>query len=50
MPVDGVVESGGSYVDESMMTGESNPVKKEVDFLYLFIYLFIFLFLFYLSA
>jgi len=28
IPVDGVIESGESYVDESIMTGESNPVKK----------------------
>lgn len=28
MPVDGVVISGQTYVDESMMTGESVPVEK----------------------
>lgn len=28
--VDGVVESGQSYVDESMLTGESIPVLKEI--------------------
>ena len=29
MPVDGVVISGQTYVDESMMTGESVPVEKK---------------------
>ncbi len=29
IPVDGVVEDGTSYVNESMLTGESKPVKKE---------------------
>ena len=30
IPVDGLVIEGGSRVDESMLTGESLPVKKEV--------------------
>ena len=29
IPVDGVVEDGASHVNESMLTGESKPVKKE---------------------
>ena len=30
IPVDGVIIEGQSYVDESALTGESVPVKKEV--------------------
>jgi Cu+-exporting ATPase len=30
IPVDGVISEGQSYVDESALTGESIPVKKEV--------------------
>ena len=29
IPSDGVVEGGESYVDESMLTGESRPVRKQ---------------------
>lgn len=30
IPVDGVIEDGASSIDESMLTGESLPVRKEV--------------------
>lgn len=29
IPVDGIIESGSSFVDESMMSGEPIPVEKK---------------------
>ena len=31
VPEDGVIVSGASRVDESMLTGESAPMKKSID-------------------
>ncbi len=31
IPVDGNIVSGQSYVDESMLTGESMPINKQID-------------------
>lgn len=31
IPVDGTIETGSSYVDESMLTGESVPVRKQAN-------------------
>ncbi|WP_432264720.1 copper-translocating P-type ATPase [Autumnicola patrickiae] len=31
VPADGIITEGSSYLNESMLTGESKPVKKEID-------------------
>lgn len=31
VPADGIIVEGSSYLNESMLTGESKPVKKETD-------------------
>ena len=31
VPADGIIEEGSSYLNESMLTGESKPVRKEKD-------------------
>lgn len=31
IPVDGIILMGNSHVDESLLTGESEPLKKQVD-------------------
>ncbi|MDT0641916.1 copper-translocating P-type ATPase [Zunongwangia sp. F363] len=31
VPADGIITEGTSYLNESMLTGESKPVKKEID-------------------
>ncbi|MBU1820912.1 MAG: cadmium-translocating P-type ATPase [Bacteroidetes bacterium] len=31
VPADGIIMEGSSYLNESMLTGESKPVKKETD-------------------
>ncbi len=31
VPADGIIVEGASYLNESMLTGESKPVKKELD-------------------
>jgi Cu+-exporting ATPase len=40
VPADGTVFFGNTYVDESMMTGESAPVKKEVTILFFEFFIF----------
>jgi Cu2+-exporting ATPase len=31
IPADGIIVNGASHIDESMLTGESKPVKKKID-------------------
>lgn len=31
IPADGIIVNGTSHIDESMLTGESKPVKKKID-------------------
>ena len=31
IPSDGIIVKGSSYIDESMLTGESKPIKKSID-------------------
>ncbi len=31
IPADGIIIKGSSYIDESMLTGESKPVKKDIE-------------------
>ncbi|MBC7384295.1 MAG: copper-translocating P-type ATPase [Bacteroidia bacterium] len=31
VPADGIIIEGSSYLDEAMLTGESKPVKKEIE-------------------
>ena len=31
VPADGIISEGSSYLNESMLTGESKPVKKEIN-------------------
>jgi Cu2+-exporting ATPase len=31
IPADGIIFEGSSYINESMLTGESEPVEKEID-------------------
>jgi Cu2+-exporting ATPase len=31
IPADGIIVKGSSYIDESMLTGESKPIKKNIE-------------------
>jgi len=31
IPADGIIVKGSSYINESMLTGESKPIKKEIE-------------------